>query len=156
MTNNLQPTYGERISPAVAGLIKGPDFNTITGVCETVAGLGFGIAVSQGSGDQGVVIGGTRAGFLGITVRDVTLESVQADVISRYQNLSVLQRGQIWVAPSHSVVAGDAVYFVAATGVLTNQSSGNQGPINGARFVTSAAGTGDLAVVELSGYMRSA
>lgn len=152
----IQSSYTERMDPARAGMTKGADFNAVTGIVETAAGVGFGLAVSQGTGDQGVVIGGTRVGFLGITIRDVTLESDQSDTIDQYQNAGVLDRGQIWVAPSHSVVANDAVYFVAATGVLTNQSGGNQGPINGARFVTTAAGTGDLALVELSGYKRSA
>lgn len=156
MVNVVQSTYKATLDPARAGLISGCDFDVDTGVVETVAGIGFGLAVSQGVGSPGVIIGGTRLGFRGITVRDVTLESAQVDKYAQYQNAGVLTKGKIWVAPSHSVVAGDPVYFVGATGVFTNQSGGNQGPINGARWVTAAAGTGDLALVELSGYQRSA
>lgn len=155
MVNTVQSTYQERMDPGRAGLVVGADWNADTGICETAAGLAFGIAVSQGSADKGVIIGGTRLGFRGITIRDVTLEVSQSDKYNQYQNVGVLTEGKIWVAPSHSVVANDPVYFVAATGVLTNQSGGNQGPINGARFITTAAGTGDLALVELSGYQRS-
>lgn len=153
--NIIQSTFTERMEPGRAGVILGGDqFDADTGICETVAGLAFGIAVSQGSADKGVVIGGTRAGFRGITIRDITLESSQTDKYARYQNVGVMTRGKIWCTPSHAVAAGDAVYFVAATGVLTNQSGGNQGPINGARFVTTAVADA-LAIVELTGYQRS-
>jgi hypothetical protein len=150
----VQNTYVENMAPGLPGLIVGSDYNVDTGNCETVAGLAFGIAVSQGAADKGVIIGGTRLGFRGITVRDVTLENAQQDKYAQYQNVGVLVRGKIWVAPEVAVVAGDPVHFNATTGALTN--TGGQGPINGARWVTSAAGTGDLALVELSGHQRSA
>lgn len=146
----VQTSYTERMQPGRPGLIVGSDYNTDTGNVETVAGIGFGLAVSQGSADKGVVIGGALAGFRGITVRDVTLESDQLDKYARYQSAGILTRGKIWVTPAVSVVAGDPVHYVSATGVFTN--TGDIGPITGARYVSSAAGTGDLAVVELSGF----
>lgn len=149
-----QSSYSERMDPARAGMISGSDYDTDTGIVETVAGIGFGLAVSQGAADKGIIIGGTRLGFVGITVRDVTLESAQSDKYVRYQNAGVLSRGNVWVAPAVAVSRNDPVHFDATTGVLSN--TGGQGPINGARWVTSAAGTGDLALVELSGYKRSA
>lgn len=155
-SNIVQSTFTERMAAGRAGVILGGDQADVdTGICETVAGLAFGIAVSQGTGDKGVVIGGTRVAFRGITVRDITLESSQTDKYAQYQNVGVMTRGKIWCNPSHAVAPGDAVYFVAATGILTNQSGGNQGPINGARFVTTADADA-LAIVELSGYQRSA
>lgn len=150
----VQNTYSENMEPGVAGLVVGSDWNADTGNCETVAGIGFGLAVSQGAADKGVIIGGTRLGFRGITIRDVTLENLQLDKYAQYQNVGVLVQGKIWVVPPVAVEAGDPVHFVAATGVITN--TGGEGPINGARWVTSAAGTGDLAIVELSGHQRSA
>lgn len=155
---NVQANYTERMRAGVAGMVQGSDFNSDTGICETAAGIGFGLAVSQGTGDKGVVIGGTRLGFRGITIRDVTLVHSDAN-LDKYienENMGILTRGKIMVATTVPVAAGDAVYFVAATGVLTNVSAGNQGPINGARFIRSAAGNGDVAIVELSGYQRSA
>lgn len=154
MVNNVQPAYQERMDPARAGLIHGSDRDVVTATCETVAGIGFGLAVSQGAASKGAILGGTRLGFLGISVRDVTLKVENADKYLVPNSMGILTRGQIWVAPAVAVVANDPVHFVAATGVLTN--TGNQGPINGARWVTAAAGTGDLAIVELSGYKRSA
>jgi hypothetical protein len=154
---SVQTSYSESMRKSLPGVVEGCDFDADTGLVETVLGIGFGLAVSQGANsDQGIIIGGTRVGFIGVTIRDVTLESDDADVYQQYANAGVLRRGTIWVAPTHSVAAGDAVYFVAATGALTNQSGGNQGPINGARWRTAAAGTGDVALLELSGYQRSA
>lgn len=152
--NITQPTYQATLDPGRRGLVVGSDFNADTGNCETAAGLAFGIAVSQGSvSDKGVIIGGTSEGFRGITIRDVTLESANLDKYPRYSNVGVLTRGKIWCLPSHAVAPGDQVYFVPGTGVLTNQSSGNE-VINGARWVTTAVADA-LAVVELSGFQHS-
>lgn len=151
----VQTTYSEQMRAGLPGLVVGsfgPD-DSVTGNVETAAGIGFGLAVSQGVADKGIIIGGTRAGFLGITIRDVTLESDQEDKYAQYQSAGVLTKGQIWVTAGAAVEAGGPVHFVAATGVLTD--NGNEGPINGARWVTSAA-QDELAIVELSGYKRSA
>lgn len=151
----IQTTYSENIRAGLPGLVVGSfdADDAITGNVETAAGIGFGLAVSQGAADKGVIIGGTRLGFLGITIRDVTLESDQLDKYAQYQSAGILTRGRIWVTVNEAVAAGDPVHFVAATGVFAK--SGGEGPVNGARYVTSAAQNG-LAIVELSGYKRSA
>lgn len=154
MTNVVQSSFQERMDAARAGMIHGTDYSTKARTCETAAGLAFGIAVSQGSGDRGAIIGGTSEGFVGITVRDVTLESSQEDEIARYQGMSVLERGEIWVLTSSAVVPGSAVYFVPGTGVLTDASGGNE-IINGAVW-RSTAGDNELALVYLSGFQHSA
>lgn len=153
MVNTVQSSYQERLDHARKGMIHGTDYSTKSRTCETVAGIGFGIACSQGSGDRGAIIGGTSEGFVGISVRDVTLESSQSDVISRYQGMAVLERGEMWVTPSHAVAPGDQVYFVPGTGVLTNQSSGNE-IINGAVWRSTAVADA-LAIVYLSGFAHS-
>lgn len=150
----VQTTYSENMRPGLPGLVVGSDFDIDTGNVETAAGIGFGLAVSQGAADKGVIIGGTRAGFRGITVRDVTLESDQLDKYAQYQNAGILTQGKIWVVITATACAAhDPVHFNAATGAMLN--TGGQGPINGARYVTSAAQDG-LAIVELKGYQRSA
>ena len=142
----IQTTYSERIDKARAGLVSGSKSVKQTGLCETAAGIGFGLAVSQGAGDQGVILGGTLAGFRGISVRDVTL-GAGVDVYPQTSNVGVLTDGQIWVVPAAAVAAGDPVHFDAATGALSN--AGGQGPIKGARWVDSGS---DFARVEVSGY----
>lgn len=149
----VQSTYTENMRAGLPGLISGSDFDADTGNVETAAGIGFGIAVSQGAADKGVIIGGTRLGFRGITIRDVSLESDQLDKYAQYQSAGILTRGKIWVTVATAVAAHDPVHFTAATGTLRN--AGEQGPVNGARWVTSASING-LALVELKGYQRSA
>ena len=116
---SVQDTYTARIEKARAGMIAGSDFNTKTGICETVAGIGFGLAVSQGANsDQGVVLGGASK-LLGVSVRDITL-GAEIDAYPRYANVGYLSRGQIWVSPAVSVVPQDAVTYDSATGRFSN------------------------------------
>lgn len=146
----IQTTYQERLDPARKGMIHGSDYNTVALTCETAAGLAFGVGVSQGAADRGAVIGGQSELFRGITVRDVTLENAQLDKYAQYQGMAVLTRGFIWVAPSAVVAPGGPVYMVPGTGVFTSVSGGNE-LIQGAAWRSTAAGTGDLALLELSG-----
>lgn len=146
----IQTDYTERMLPPSPGTIAGSDFNTKTGNCETAAGIGFGLAVSQGVlSDKGVVLGGALPGFLGISVRDITLASVggaSVDKYQQYKNIGYLSRGQIWVLAGAAVAANDPVHFDAATGAISN--AGGVGPIPGARFVTSGA-NGSRVLIEL-------
>jgi hypothetical protein len=118
-----------------------------TRVCETAAGLAFGLAVSQGSGDKGCIIGGTA--FVGITMADPTLAQAAGittvDTYAQYDNVAVFVRGDIWVTAEDAVTAGEAVYYSTTYGTL-GHSGGTV--IEDARWMTSAA-AGKLAVLRL-------
>ena len=145
MVNVVQSTYPARIDAARAGMIAGEDFNSRTGIVEAAAGIGFGLAVSQGVGDQGVVLGGASK-FLGITIRDITLAaSVTPDVYPQYANVGYVSRGQIWVVPNANVAVGDAVTYDSTTGRLSNTGGVS---IPGARWCDTALAQG-FARVEL-------
>jgi hypothetical protein len=144
----VQSTYQENLDAARAGLLAGSDFNADTGICETAAGIGFGLAVGQGAADKGVVLGGALAIFRGIAVRDVAL-GAEVEKYPQYANVGVITRGKVWVLVAADVAPNDPVHYVSATGAFTN--TGDIGPILGARYVTSAV-SGGLAQVELSGY----
>lgn len=152
--NNVQPTYTEHMPVAVPGLIKGSDYDTVTGNCVEDDGIGFGLAVSQSdSGDINVDLGGDIANFRGVSVRDITLITHTAANVDKYEkgnNMSILKRGTIWVQPGESVAPSDPVHFDTATGVFGK--SGGTGPVKGARWASTAAGNGDFAILELSGY----
>src|SRR4051812_27977685 len=93
----VQTTYSETIRRALAGTIYGTDFETLTGICETAAGIGFGLPVGQGVADKGVVLAGASNIFIGVTVRDVTLIHALAD-LDKYvenENVGILRRGHI-------------------------------------------------------------
>lgn len=163
MSTVVQSSYSNRMRPPAPGSIHGSDYETFTGNVETAGGIPFGRAVSNGTiathGDKSVVIGGSVAGFVGITVRDIAVLQRVAntpDSISERENCSILRRGMAWVEPREAVARGDAVYFIAATGVLSNSASGAVGPIKGARWQCSsvAGDAGFRAQVYLPGLQK--
>lgn len=147
----IQTTYSENIDAARAGLVAGCDFDVESGIVEDAAGIGFGLAVAQGTADKGITVGGTTTTFRGVSVRDVTAGAEQ-DKNTQYQNIGVLVRGEIWVSPSGTVNANDAVYFTAATGRFSATSGGNV-LVKGARWMDSASADG-FARIKLSGLQR--
>lgn len=150
----VQSTYSENIAIAVAGMLADADHSVDTRVCETAAGIGFGVACGQGTANNGVRLGAAAAtGFVGISVRDKTLVNSEGDEYQQYNNVGVMTRGDIWVTVGADVVAGNDVTFVASTGVLsTATASGSQFTIAGARWMTSAT-AGKLALLRLSGAL---
>lgn len=151
-----QTTYSERIAAPPPGTVAGSYDKTdvLTGNVETAAGIAFGRAVSEGTkatfGDKATILGGSLAGFKGISVRDVTLQpaadSANQDKYPQYANMGILFRGEIWAEPREAVIADDPVYFIAATGVLSNSASGALGPIKGAAWTSSCALNGRATV----------
>lgn len=151
-----QTTYSERIAPNSPGTLAGNVDNAkiTTGIAETASpGIPFGRAVSQGAlSDEGVILGGTLAGFRGASIKDVTLRGDLAvvDAFLPPNSLSVLEAGDIWVEPNEAVTAHASVYFVAATGLFSDNATGALGPIPGAYWKTSC-GIGGRAIVSLPG-----
>jgi hypothetical protein len=135
MTTVVQTNYRPQIRPGVPGMIADmTDAERQTYQSET-SGLGFGLAVSNGTGPSGCVLGGTK--FLGITCRDTTIvpggisidplftgAALAPDLIQLNANLSVLTRGRIWVIAGAKVSVGDALWYNNTTGALTNATGG--------------------------------
>ncbi len=129
----LQTRYTTGIAFGVEGMISDMTPSSVgTRICETVAGIGFGKAVSWGAAAKGCIIGGTK--FLGLSVRDITLSLVPVDPLStvpntldvygRYTNVAVMTRGHMWVKPQALVSPGDDAYYDPVTGLLGNASAG--------------------------------
>lgn len=143
-----QTSYSERMSPPRPGTLAGnvDSARTITGICETEAGIGFGLAVSQGTlSDEGTILGGTLAGFKGVAIRDVTLRGDSGDVDNYIppNSMGIMESGDIWVSPVEDVAAHNAVYFDGTTGRFGDTNgSGKLGPIPGAYWKTSASADG--------------
>lgn len=131
-----QTDYVEGLPVPSAGTIAGSRHDVIHGICETVAGIGFGLAVSQGTeSDAGAILGGTIADFKGVSVKDVTLP--QGDKYLPPNTMAIMAKGIMWVLAKAAVEANDPVHFDAATGEFSN--TGGQGPIPGAYWVKGAA-----------------
>jgi hypothetical protein len=147
----VQSTYIRYLLPAQNGMLASSvNWAADTKQVETAAGIGFGLAVSQGVADQGVIIGG--AAFVGITRADITLPQASGitiiDTYLQYDNAGVFTMGDIWVNCYAAVTPATTVVFEAATG-----KPGIAGTtITHARWMTSAngsAGTPALAVLRL-------
>lgn len=114
-----------------------------TGLVETAAGIPFGRAVSQGTGDQQVILGGTLAKFRGVSILDQfrvpTVSVPVADFYAFRENIGYRTRGPIVVinASGQAVAAGDKVFYDPVTGLFAN----TQGAI--AVAAPSFAGTGN-------------
>lgn len=120
---SLQTTYGATHAAAVEGMVANMEPNVVvTRIAEDVEGIGFGKVCVQGDADNTVTDSEASKKFEGIAVLD---PSQPADTYAKGAEVAVMKKGVIWVQASVAVAKGDAVYFVPATGVLTNASSGN-------------------------------
>lgn len=153
-----QNSYSENIGKGRPGMVATMNaWDADTKICETAAGIGFGLAVGRGSDDKGAILGaGAAAGFLGVSIRDVTLESSQSDKYVQYGNMAVLKKGVIWVTAGGNVQDGQDVTFNSSTGVLSSiAADGSNFAIPGARWVDTVS-SGELARIELTGQMTGA
>lgn len=146
----LQTSYSENIGVGQAGAPAAPDWDADSRIVETEAGIGFGLAVSRGAGDRGVVIGGAQ--FVGISLHDVTQPPDNVDEYSEGENIGVMTRGLIYVVAALPVEAGQVVRYNETTGALSD-SDGTL--IAGATWESSAA-QGGIAKLRLTGELPGA
>lgn len=149
----VQTTFSETMRPALAGMIADTTPQTILSrVVESATGLAFGVVATKGTGDLQVKPAPGGA-YQGITVADLTVQHTappagNPDFYPDKDVCNILVIGAIWVTVGAAVTAGEPVYYVPATGVITNVSTSNTA-IPGARFESSAA-SGALAKVRLT------
>lgn len=141
----IQSTYAATHARWVEGMVLDMEPNVIvTRIAEDAEGIGFGKVAVQGTADKQVVDSEASAPFVGIAVLDITRPTGKYE---QYDNVGVMKKGVIVVTASVAVDVGDPVYFVPATGVLTNVSTDNT-LIADAQWDTSTSGAG-LAALRL-------
>jgi hypothetical protein len=144
----VQSTYREEIREAIAGQIADMTPATLMSrTVETVAGIGFGVAVEQGAEDRGCALfdGGT---VLGITVRERSVDANVADEFAQHEEARIMTKGTVWVTCVTGCSAGDGVFVRPSNGDFQDSSANSAVQIAGARWDTSA-GAGELAIVRL-------
>jgi hypothetical protein len=152
--NPVQTTYTRYQPVGQPGMLADENnWTADTRTVETAAGIAFGVAVSQGTNDDGCIIGGSA--FVGITRADQTL--LRTDVVTdpvdtylQYDNAGILTIGDIWVLCYASVTPATAVTFDATTGQLGKAGT----TITSGRWMTTAVGSAGapvLAVLRLEG-----
>lgn len=149
----IQTTYATTIAPAYEGMIADSRDQTVLSMTvESAAGIGFGKVAVQGTADQQVRVSAAGRAFRGITVAThfggfaPGLQGTK-DSYDQYETVPVLVEGPIWVMASVAVAVGDPVYYVPATGVLTNVATANT-LIPNAMWESSTTGAG-LAIVSI-------
>jgi hypothetical protein len=154
----VQTSYATTMRVAFAGL-KGDTAPEVilTRQVETTGGIGFGLAVTQGTGDRQVTVTGTTPkAFIGITLVDQTAGStaitppVNVDQYQQGDIAAVMQAGSVWVLADGAVTAGAPATFTTATGRVGAKAVSTTVimAIPNAYFETSAA-DGALALVRL-------
>jgi hypothetical protein len=136
MTTTVQRFYAPQQRPALVGMLADTSlYDAHTRVVETAAGIGPGLAVSQGTlSDRGCILGGSK--FVGVLSRDPTIvpgtpidplftgNPFAADLFPPKFNAPVLTRGRIWVQALAKVSARDAAYYNTTDGGFANSASG--------------------------------
>jgi hypothetical protein len=154
----VQTSYATTMRVAFAGL-KGDTAPEVilTRQVETAGGIGFGLAVTQGTGDRQVPRCRHRPqGFIGMTLVDQTAGSTAITPptnVDQYQQgdiAAVMQAGSVWVLADGAVTAGAPATFTTATGRIGAKTVSTTGIVAmpNAYFETSAA-DGALALVRL-------
>jgi len=144
----VQDTYGVVHAAGLEGMVaKSEPAVIVSRVVEGAGGIGFGKVAQRGTLDNQIKVSSASPKYLGITVLDPTQVGGTLDTYPQYATAAVMTKGVIWVVASVAVVPGDPVYFVPATGVLTNVVIANQLIANATW--DSTAGIGALAKVRL-------
>lgn len=150
---SAQLSYSINQAAAYAGgLYSLAPADLVSRAVETVAGVGFGLAVSRGTDKSSqVTLGGTD--FLGVSVRDLGREgAVNTGAIQYNENdaAAIMRSGYVWANCVSGCTAGNAVKYVQATGALDAGAPGaGETAITGATWETTAA-AGALAVLRLA------
>ncbi len=142
----VQSTYNRYQAVAAAGMpATMHGYNGDTRICETAAGIGFGLVVSRGVNDKGCVLGGSTP--CGVTIRDQTLAASAVDKYPQYANVGLMIDGDIWLVATGAVANGDLLKYDATTGA---PGSSGLTTIGDAVWQTTA-GNGSLGICRLGG-----
>ncbi|TPK42299.1 MULTISPECIES: DUF2190 family protein [unclassified Mesorhizobium] len=141
----VQTTYSAQHARWIEGMVLNMEpSDVVSRLCEDAEGIGFGKVAVQGTADNQVVDSEATVKFCGIAVLD---ESQTTGKYEQYATAAIMKKGVIVVQASVAVAVGDPVYYVPATGVLTNVATSNT-LIANAQWDTSTAGAG-LAALRL-------
>lgn len=149
---SAQTSYSIKQPKAYAGLVYAQSpHDIVSRDVETVAGIGFGVAVSRGTDKERQIDAG-GADFIGITIRSLDKEGAAntgAIQWNETESAGVLRTGYIWTACPAGCNPGDAVKYTNATGVIdAGAPVAGETAIANAQWETVAA-AGGLAVIRI-------
>lgn len=144
----IQTTYPEKQDAGRAGgLVNMELANLISRTVQTAAGLGFGLCVERGTGDNDCILfdGGTP---LGISIRDRALDANEPNKFKQYAEARIITKGPVYAETPVAVDQGDPVYVVDADGTFHNTAAAGRTLFPNAVWDTTTSGAG-LAVIAL-------
>jgi hypothetical protein len=156
---SAQTSYLIKQPKAYAGLVYAQaPHDIVSRDVETVAGIGFGVAVSRGTNlERQIVAGGTT--FTGITIRSLDKEGATNTGAIKWNEkeaAGILRDGYIWAVCPTGCNPGDAVKYTNATGVIDSGAAGvGETALDGAQWDTVTA-AGELAVIRLNSLNTTA
>lgn len=128
-------------------------------VTQTAAGIPVGRAVARGTAPDGANLvftastGNVSNNFIGVSLRDTTLNPSNDRVFPRQNMMRVAVSGEVYVEADGAVTEGAAVTFETTGGKLgAKAASSTSFSIPGAVWASSAT-TGEIAKVYLSGHL---
>lgn len=141
---SVQDTYLEEMRFGVAGqIVNTVPATLISRTVEDVAGIGFGLAVTQGTNDKGCsAFGSGDTTILGITVRERSIDANDADEFGEGTDARVMTKGVVWVTCATGCSAGDGVFVRPSNGDFQDSNANSAVQIVGARWDTSADAAG--------------
>lgn len=123
----VQSTFSEDIPVGYAGMeADGELSNIISRTLEGSTDAPFGAPVFRGSADKGCTLS-VSSSLYGFAIAQKGLPVTSTRPADHYEpgdTVAIKERGKIWVNSSTATADGGQVYFVTATGAITNSSSG--------------------------------
>jgi len=144
----IQTTYSEKMDAGrPGGLVNTELANLISRTVQTATGLGFGLCVKRGTGDNDCILfdGGTP---LGISVRQRELDANEPNKFKQYAEARIITKGPVYANAPVAVAQGDPVFVVDADGTFHNAAATGRTAFPGAVWDTTTSGAG-LAVIAL-------
>ena len=142
--STYQTTYNDAPPKGVHGQVANAELsNRISRTIETAA-VPFGAPVQRGAAYHGAVAF-TTGDFLGLAILNPAVPGNVATASTPDQypvgfTAAILTKGQMYVTAGETVVQGDDVYYVTATGkYVTTAGAGIVGPLTGVFFDTGGA-----------------
>ena len=128
MAITVQSSYTSTPPVGYAGMVaNGEPSNRISRTVEDAAGIAFGKACFNGTGDHGCTATPAAGKFQGILIADVGQVpgiGETADTLAQYKTAALLNEGVIYVSAAVAVNKGDQAY-VTSGGAITNVATAN-------------------------------
>lgn len=119
---------------------------------ETVAGIGFGVAVARGTDKEKQCVLAGSADYVGVTIRSLDNEGVAntgAIKYDQYDTAGIMRYGYVWAVCPAGCNPGDLVKYTDGTGVLDAGAAGvGETQIDDAKWQTVTA-AGEIGLIRL-------